>query len=63
MVVDNDLPDLEYMTAFAFGLIAALALMAAVLFLIEVAMAAAVARVINAVGAGGKIVAKFGVCI
>ncbi len=63
VVVDNDFSALDAMTAFACGLIAALALMAAVLFLIEVAMAAAVARVINAVGAGGKIVAKFGVCI
>jgi len=63
VVVDNGFSVLETMTAFAYGLIAALALMAAVSFLIEVAMAAAVARVINAVGAGGKIVAKFGVCI
>jgi len=52
VVVDNDLPDLEYMTAFAFGLIAALAL-----------MAAAVARVINAAGAGSAIVAKFGIFV
>jgi len=61
VVVDNGFSVLETMTAFAYGLIAALALMAAVSFLIEVAMAAAVARVINAVGAGSAIVAKFGV--
>jgi len=63
VVVDNDFSALDAMTAFACGLIAALALMAAVLFLIEVAMAAAFARVINAVGVGTTIVSKFGIFV
>lgn len=63
VVVDNDFSALEAMTAFACGLIAALALMASVSFIIEVAMAAAVARVINAAGAGSTIVSKFGIFV
>ena len=52
MVIDNDFSALDAMAAFACGLIVSLGL-----------MAAAVARIIDAVGTSSKIAVKFGVCV